>query len=245
LAFAVGGVGQTAIAARMLASGVRSANVWIKLALGIADVSTTAVEEYVRGNPDTEFSRMWIENRDIIYPVLLAANLTDAVITTYINRVRQLEDAFFRETGREIGTAVARGGRVINEITDATRTHILRGTINPSGQAVGVHSQSALTGGTARIRPNTTITEGPNNMFRAYVDVRATNGNWIPKTRQSTFFPRNWNDEKILREVENAFRNRVHTSGNTYRGLSSEGITIEMYLKTDGTREIISAFPIF
>jgi len=121
LAFAVGGVGQTAIAARMLASGIRNAGVWIKLALGIADVSTTAVEEYVRGNPDTEFSRMWIENRDIIYPVLLAANLTDAVITTYINRVRQLDDAFFRETGREIGTAVARGGRIVVTSVDEVK----------------------------------------------------------------------------------------------------------------------------
>jgi hypothetical protein len=46
-------------------------------------------------------------------------------------------------------------------------------------------------------------------------------------------------------EIQKAFNNKIKISGNTWKGISREGIEIQMYLKTDGTNEIISTFPIF
>ena len=82
-------------------------------------------------------------------------------------------------------------------------------------------------------------------MFKVYVDIKDDYGNWVPKTAPSSFFPRTWSEQKILMEIENAFNNKIFVSGNTWKGLSSEGIEIRMFLKTDGSNHIISAFPIF
>ena len=136
-------------------------------------------------------------------------------------------------------------GKWIDEITEGTKAHVLKGEINESGSAVGCHFKGAIDNGTARIRLGATITEGPNDMFKVNIDVKDVNGNWIPKTAQSSFFPRTWDEQKILNEIQNAFINKTFVSGNTWKGLSSEGIEIRMFLKTDGTNQIITAFPIF
>ncbi|GHT67203.1 hypothetical protein AGMMS50239_29960 [Bacteroidia bacterium] len=118
LGFSVVGVNQTAIAAKMLANGgIKSIGVWVKFALGASDVTTTVVEEYVKGNPNTEFSKTWVENRNIIYGSLLVANLTDAAITAYANKAKQMESLYLKETGTEfaeIGTNTVKGGNKLN-----------------------------------------------------------------------------------------------------------------------------------
>ena len=82
-------------------------------------------------------------------------------------------------------------------------------------------------------------------MFKVHIDIKDVNGNWVQKTAESSFFPRTWTDQKILTEIQNAFGNKTFVSGNTWKGLSTEGIEIRMFLKTEGTNQIISAFPIF
>ncbi|GHV58771.1 hypothetical protein FACS1894182_11800 [Bacteroidia bacterium] len=138
LGFSMVGINQTAIAAKLLTSGgIKSIAVWTKLALGITDVSTYAVEEYVKGNPNTEFSKSWIENRGVIYASLLVANLTDAAITAYANRVKRFEELFKKETGKEfseIGANVAmEGSRFIANSGAELRTYLNSIVNKPTG----------------------------------------------------------------------------------------------------------------
>ena len=127
--FSTVGVNQTTIAAKMLATGgIKNIGVWLKFALGASDVSTIAAEEYVKGNPDTEFSKTWIENRNIICGSLLVANLTDVAITAYANKAKNLESQYLKETGQEfaeIENAATRKNlpnveRISNNITEFT-----------------------------------------------------------------------------------------------------------------------------
>jgi hypothetical protein len=130
-------------------------------------------------------------------------------------------------------------GNWIDEITEATKIHVLKGEINGSGSAVGCHFKGALDDGIARIRPGATVTEGPNDMFKVHIDVKDVNGNWIPKTAQSSFFPRTWTEQKILTEIQNAFNNKTFVSGNTWKGLSSVGASADDVLELSKVTKIV------
>lgn len=131
----------------------------------------------------------------------------------------------------------------IPELTQASIQHILWGEINKSGKAVGGHFFGALDAGAIRIRPGTEMLWLKHNIGKALIDVRDRNGNWVQKIARTTFFPSNWSEKDVLRSVVFAFQNRVYKGENIYHGYSGRGFDIRMYLKTDGSNEIITAFP--
>ena len=134
--------------------------------------------------------------------------------------------------------------RVTDKITGKTVRHIFEGEINSSGRAVGCHHTNAINSGHSRLRPGEPITPGPDGLYRAKVDVKDANGNWIQKNAESTFFPDNWSKDRILEEISDAFRNpNKITIGNKWEAISPSGIKIGGYLDPHGN--IATAFPIF
>ena len=84
------------------------------------------------------------------------------------------------------------------------------------------------------------ITKFPdaNGVYEAVVEV----GGKVKK-QPSTFFPKDWSPEQILDAVEEAYGKRVLDSGNVYKGVTSSGITIEMYIDMNNNK-INSFFPV-
>ncbi len=59
----------------------------------------------------------------------------------------------------------------------------------------------------------------------------------------STFFPDDWDTQEVVDAINEAYENRIFITGNTYEGLTDEGMMIRMYLNDQN--KIISAFPIY
>src|SRR5699024_12812267 len=58
---------------------------------------------------------------------------------------------------------------------------------------------------------------------------------------KSTFFPEGWDTQDVVDAINEVYDHRTHPNGNTYEGLTEEGIVVRMYLDDD--QKIISAFP--
>ncbi|MGY0105829.1 EndoU domain-containing protein [Bacillus velezensis] len=56
-------------------------------------------------------------------------------------------------------------------------------------------------------------------------------------------FPREWNRTDVLKAIDEAYHTRKQVRSNKYRGITSTGIKIEMYLNSDGT--IATAYPLY
>mgnify|MGYP004462037859 FL=1 len=84
------------------------------------------------------------------------------------------------------------------------------------------------------------ITKFPdaNGVYEAMVEV----GGKVKK-QPSTFFPKDWSPEQVLDAVEEAYNARALRKGNIYRGVTSSGITIEMYIDLNNNK-INSFFPV-
>jgi ElaB/YqjD/DUF883 family membrane-anchored ribosome-binding protein len=84
------------------------------------------------------------------------------------------------------------------------------------------------------------ITKFPdaNGVYEAVVEVAGKQ-----KNAKSTFFPKEWSIEQVLDAVEEAYDARVLQKGNIYRGVTSSGITIEMYIDLNNNK-INSFFPV-
>jgi hypothetical protein len=141
----------------------------------------------------------------------------------------------------------------------------LIGEVSNSGKAGGCHFyQSTLTNKARKSlnKPfvaNSTIKDGSPNiteyafkgtskeMERTWIDIKDANGQFVPKTsNHSSFFPTAWSEQKIIEEIALAYKNRqpmVGASSNTFVGACSEGFDIEFFVKTDGTDDLITAFP--
>ena len=122
---------------------------------------------------------------------------------------------------------------------DGALEHILEGEINRNGDAVGFHYEGLPTS-------KGTVIEGtrtdPNNfgVYEAEVEVegikkRGNNG-------ISSFFPLFWNSQEIVDAINETYDSREFVTGNTYEGLTADGMVIRMYL--DGNDKIITAFPV-
>ncbi|NRR17597.1 WXG100 family type VII secretion target [Bacillus pacificus] len=116
--------------------------------------------------------------------------------------------------------------------------HILEGEINRSGNAVGYHSE-ALENTPGKIIRGTEETVNNQGIYKAKIEVNGTiktaNGGF------STFFPKDWTPQTIVDNVNEAYNNKRHVIGNTYKGVGPDGVEITMYLDSNG--KIISAFP--
>ena len=118
--------------------------------------------------------------------------------------------------------------------------HILEEEINKRGKAVGFHYEGFPTTKGSVIDGSKSI---PNDLgvYTGKVEI-----NGIPKLSnggKSTFFPENWDAQDIVNAINEAYINKTFVRGNTYIGILSTGMKIEMFI--DGSGKVISAYPKF
>src|SRR5690625_130137 len=118
--------------------------------------------------------------------------------------------------------------------------HILEGELNGRGQAVGFHYDGLPTK-KGQIISGTETEPNDQGVYEAKIEI-----NGVAKTSnggKSSFFPDQWTAQEVIDAINEAYENRSFITGNTYEGLTSEGVLISMYL--DQNEQIISAFPIY
>ncbi|HLR71704.1 MAG TPA: EndoU domain-containing protein [Pseudogracilibacillus sp.] len=118
--------------------------------------------------------------------------------------------------------------------------HILEGELNHKGQAVGFHYDQLPTK-KGEVIEGTETKPDEFGVYEAKVTVsdieKKSNGG------KSTFFPDEWDTQEIVDVINEAYEKRVFITGNTYEGLTAEGMVIRIYV--DQQQKIISAFPIY
>ena len=122
--------------------------------------------------------------------------------------------------------------------------HIFHGEINQKGRAVGFHHRGLI--GHQRRARVVQITKPPNaqGVYEAEVEIYdSASRRWITKPTPSTFFPNSWYRAQVVDEIGGAFKNRIFTSGEKWRGISPSGLTIEGYL--DNAGNINTAYPLY
>ncbi|MGG1360764.1 T7SS effector LXG polymorphic toxin [Bacillus velezensis] len=122
-----------------------------------------------------------------------------------------------------------------SKYTAGTMKHIYHGEVNKRGKAVGYHHESMMGG---KIIPGTEKKPDKNGVYMAKVEVGS-----VKKIADSSFFPREWNRADVLKAIDEAYHTRKQVRSNKYRGITSTGIKIEMYLNSDGT--IATAYPLY
>lgn len=118
--------------------------------------------------------------------------------------------------------------------------HILEGELNRKGKAVGFHYDQLPTK-QGEIIAGTETELNEFGVYEAQVIVRD-----VEKTSNrgySTFFPDHWDTQDVVDAINEAYDNKQFMTGNTYEGLTDEGIIVQMYL--NNRDEIISAFPVY
>ncbi len=134
---------------------------------------------------------------------------------------------------RKSGTSNFSTGK--SKYTTGTMKHIYHGEVNKRGKAVGYHHESMMGG---KIIPGTEKKPDKNGVYMAKVEVGS-----VKKIADSSFFPREWNRADVLKAIDEAYHTRKQVRSNKYRGITSTGIKIEMYLNSDGT--IATAYPLY
>lgn len=118
--------------------------------------------------------------------------------------------------------------------------HILEGELNRNGDAVGFHYEGLPTAKGAVVEGTRT---NPNKygVYEAEVEVEGVKkrGN----RGISSFFPLDWTAQEVVDAINEAYDTKQFITGNTYEGLSADGVIIHMYLDKDD--QIISAFPLY
>lgn len=89
-----------------------------------------------------------------------------------------------------------------------------------------------------KIIPGTEKKPDKNGVYMAKVEVGS-----VKKIADSSFFPREWNRADVLKAIDEAYHTRKQVRSNKYRGITSTGIKIEMYLNSDGT--IATVYPLY
>jgi hypothetical protein len=120
--------------------------------------------------------------------------------------------------------------------TDEGVRHVMNGTINKRGQATGYHYEGVPYSSGSVIKDTVTKPDA-QGIYSGKVTV-----NGVPKRAASTFFPKDLTAQQVIDAVNEAFKNRYVINGNVYKGTTSKGICIEMYL--DDMGKIKSAFPL-
>ena len=150
------------------------------------------------------------------------------------------------KVGGECGSETSYGKSTLNSLkntenfTDSAIEHIFEGQVNARGKAVGYHYEG-IEGTSGNVIPGTESSVNNIGVYKAQVEV-----NGIPKTANggfSSFYPKSMSPQEVIGSINEAYRNRVYIRGNTYSGLTSSGMEIEMFLDKNG--KIISAYPVY
>ncbi|WP_034323298.1 T7SS effector LXG polymorphic toxin [Bacillus zhangzhouensis] len=116
-----------------------------------------------------------------------------------------------------------------------TMKHIYHGEINKRGKAVGYHHES-MQGG--KVIPGSESLPDKNGIYRAKVEIDG-----VEKVAKSSFFPKEWNRVDVLKAIDEAYQNKQQIGPNKFKGVTSSGMKIEMYLNKDGS--IATAYPLY
>lgn len=118
--------------------------------------------------------------------------------------------------------------------------HIFLGQVNRKGNASGYH-YDGIENSPGYILEGTKTEPDANDVYTGQVEVDgvAKSGN----KGYSTFYPEKLSPQEVVDAINEAYENKEHVRSNTYRGDTSYGFVVEMYLTDDD--KIISAFPIY
>lgn len=155
-------------------------------------------------------------------------------------------DSVFQETATENNQV---SDEEVTALTALTHTenfqnralaHILEGELNKKGNAVGFHYER-LPSKKGEVIAGSETKANEYGVYEAKVIVSG-----VSKTSnqgKSTFFPKTWDSQDVVDAINEAYEAREFKNGNTYEGVTKEGMVISMYLNNQ--EKIISAFPIY
>ena len=121
--------------------------------------------------------------------------------------------------------------------------HIIGGDISSNGEKV--------TGGHTLLKGDVRIVKkigapSKNGVYKASVEIRRPDGTWQRKISNggvNTMFPANWDEARVIEEINSAWENRKDLKGrdnNMWQGISKSGVLIRGYKSPR-----ITAYPIF
>ena len=120
--------------------------------------------------------------------------------------------------------------------------HVIGGDENSQGKVTGGHS---LLHGDVRIVKKIG-NPAKNGVYRASIEVKKKDGTWQAKTSNggvNTMFPENWDEARIIDEINSAWENRKDLKGrdnNMWQGISKSGVVIRGYKSPR-----ITAYPVY
>ena len=120
--------------------------------------------------------------------------------------------------------------------------HVIGGDENSQGKVTGGHS---LLHGDVRIVKKIG-NPAKNGVYRASIEVKKKDGTWQAKTSNggvNTMFPENWDEARIIDEINSAWENRKDLKGrdnNIWQGISKSGVVIRGYKSPR-----ITAYPVY
>ena len=120
--------------------------------------------------------------------------------------------------------------------------HVIGGDENSQGKVTGGHS---LLHGDVRIVKKIG-NPAKNGVYRASIEVKKKDGTWQAKTSNggvNTMFPENWDEARIIDEINSAWENRKDVKGrdnNMWQGISKSGVLIRGYKSPR-----ITAYPVY
>ena len=120
--------------------------------------------------------------------------------------------------------------------------HVIGGDENSQGKVTGGHS---LLRGDVRIVKKIG-NPAKNGVYRASIEVKKKDGTWQAKTSNggvNTMFPENWDEARIIDEINSAWENRKDVKGrdnNMWQGISKSGVLIRGYKSPR-----ITAYPVY
>ena len=73
----------------------------------------------------------------------------------------------------------------------------------------------------------------------SHFDVK--NNIWVEKLNPTNFFPDNWTLQKLFKELDTAYTNKINYEGSVYIGHTSENIKVKIVIKDDNA---LTMYPI-
>lgn len=128
----------------------------------------------------------------------------------------------------------------IDHFASRALEHILEGELNGKGNAVGFHYDRLPSKKGEVIAGSETR---PNELGVYEAKVMVSGVSKMSNGGKSTFFPLEFDSQDVVDAINEAYEVREFINGNTYAGLTKDGMVIHMYLNNQD--KIISAFPIY
>jgi hypothetical protein len=121
----------------------------------------------------------------------------------------------------------------------SARAHIFYGEVDPKyGKSRGWHYEPSADSkkGTYVIEETRSVPD-KHGVYEANVVIEGIN-----KNARSSFFPKEWSQEHVEKAILEAYTDRQPTNTGRFRGYSSEGVEIELWIDSKGN--VTSAYPI-